>query len=429
MLTTPSIKDRVIWLHFCVTVKLPLWLFRKLHLFGLLPLPCSVPMLKHKALVFAADPQNPLGSVGDQALYKGLLQLQKDADPTCQSINILCYRQPKHTMAGLNFITVTDSWLGTVIIAACIKQCGSFYLLGADVVDGKYGTKFVCKAMGLLNFSAAIKCPAGITGFSFNSQPRWPIVKALKRLPAEVKLCVRDAASQQRLATFIKRPSTLVADLAFSIQPSQDLSAEAEHWLQQCKKEEGLIVGLNINKHAFYKQLASLGEEGFLKQICQQLSQLAKQYPVSFALIAHDFKTDAGDTALLTQLQTQLEHDTDRPCIFFAEPDPCQVKHLVAKLDFVISARMHLAIASLGVTTPVQVINYQDKFAGLLQHFNLPSSDLFEPEQVLSPHFLEQVGLMCQQHQAVRTHLQQALPKVKRMCRDNLVTTAVASHS
>lgn len=422
MLTKSEMKDRCIWLHFCLTVKLPLWLFRQLHLSNLISLPCPEAILKHKALVFAADPQNPTGSIGDQALFKGLLQLCKEQDAACQSINILCYEQPKQPITGLNFITIDNSWLGTLKIAACIRHCSGFYLLGADVVDGKYGTKFVCKAMGLLNFACDSGCAAGITGFSFNRQPRWPIIHGLNKLSPKVKLCVRDPASLQRLASFTDHQSTLVADLAFSMPASEKLDPDVKSWLKQCKQRGRLAVGLNINKHAFGLQLKQHGEQHCLNQISGQLANISQQHAIDFILIAHDFKTDAGDLELLTKLQTLLEQETGQSCCYYAKPSPSQIKCIVAQLDFVISARMHLAIACLGMATPVLVINYQDKFSGLLQHFNLPQDYLFEPEQVLSGRFEQEVALMCQQHQQVRSQLQLTLPKVKRLCRENLLT-------
>jgi polysaccharide pyruvyl transferase WcaK-like protein len=46
---------------------------------------------------------------------------------------------------------------------------------------------------------------------------------------------------------------------------------------------------------------------------------------------------------------------------------------------------MHLAIAAMGMTTPVFTITYQGKFAGLYQHFGYPCQWMSTPENFLQP--------------------------------------------
>jgi polysaccharide pyruvyl transferase WcaK-like protein len=60
----------------------------------------------------------------------------------------------------------------------------------------------------------------------------------------------------------------------------------------------------------------------------------------------------------------------DRQRIFIPEAAD-QVKRLAGKVDFVITGRMHVAIAALGMGTPAICLTFQGKFAGLLEYFSL----------------------------------------------------------
>jgi polysaccharide pyruvyl transferase WcaK-like protein len=67
-----------------------------------------------------------------------------------------------------------------------------------------------------------------------------------------------------------------------------------------------------------------------------------------------------------------------------------QLKAIAGLADGVLTGRMHLAIASLGMGVPVVALTYQGKFEGLFRHFDLPSWLLLSPAQTLRPGLLEQ---------------------------------------
>ena len=74
---------------------------------------------------------------------------------------------------------------------------------------------------------------------------------------------------------------------------------------------------------------------------------------------------------------------------------------------------MHLAIASLGQGVPAACFPYQDKFEGLMVHFNQPESLLLSPEDALAEgrlaafidHFIAQLP-------ACRATVAKLLPRV-----------------
>ena len=50
-----------------------------------------------------------------------------------------------------------------------------------------------------------------------------------------------------------------------------------------------------------------------------------------------------------------------------------ELKHLAGMVDLVLTGRMHLAIAALGMGTPPLCVAYMDKFEGLFHLFNIAS--------------------------------------------------------
>jgi polysaccharide pyruvyl transferase WcaK-like protein len=85
-------------------------------------------------------------------------------------------------------------------------------------------------------------------------------------------------------------------------------------------------------------------------------------------------------------------------------------------VDGVITARMHLCIAALGMGLPVAALTYQDKFQGLFHHFGLSEDWLLAPEQILAGNALEKMMLRFIDENAVlKRQVQARLPEVKRL--------------
>ncbi|MFO6424719.1 polysaccharide pyruvyl transferase family protein [Motilimonas sp. KMU-193] len=402
-------RDVLIRLNHFFHVSLPLWLASLK--------PNKAAKLAPHTLIFPADPQNPIGSMGDQAIFLGLIQLLHQQGK--HNISILCYRIPKQYWPEVNFIKISPTYSGSLEFAKQLAGATQYIFTGADVVDGKYGARFVCQALSFAQFTAQQHKPAIITGFSFNTQPRQIIINALNRLSDAVTIKVRDPYSLQRFHQFCQHPADLVADTAFSMAKAENISADVKLWLQQVNEQKRLAVGININRHAFKTEVQRLGQSAFLDQVQAQLQSLAHTHKMAFCFIVHDYKTQAGDVEMLTELQQRFAANHS---LLLTSHQPAEIKAVCAQLNLVISARMHLAIASLGAGTPVLVVDYQDKFAGLLHHFGLNEQAILSPDGFLTPQLAQHVAQQLSQLEPTKQQIAQRLPKVMALSAANLTS-------
>ncbi|MCE2572205.1 polysaccharide pyruvyl transferase family protein [Motilimonas eburnea] len=414
-------QDWLIRTHHLLHVSLPLWLAsfntKANH------------NLETHTLIFPADPQNPLGSMGDQAIFLGLIQLLRQQGN--HKISILCYRTPKQDWPEVEFIQISPSFSGSAEFAKQLANATQYVFTGADVVDGKYGARFVCQALSFAQFAVIQQKSAIITGFSFNTRPRQIIINALNRLSKAVAIHVRDPDSLQRFQHVCQHPANLVADTAFSMAKAKLLPPEVEDWLAKVAKQNQLPVGININRHAFKAAVKRLGQQAFVDQVAAQLQNLAQHHPLAYCFIVHDYKAQAGDVELLTELEQCLQQglpqglqqaDSGITSLLLMSHQPAEIKAVCAKLSLVISARMHLAIASLGAGTPVLVVDYQDKFTGLLRHFELNEQAILSPDEFLSPKLQQQVAQQLDQLEQSRNQIEQHLPQVMTLSARNLAS-------
>lgn len=100
---------------------------------------------------------------------------------------------------------------------------------------------------------------------------------------------------------------------------------------------------------------------------------MTRRPDVAIAIIAHDHREGIGEHELLRAVHVHLDPGVRDRATTLITPRlrAREVKRLVADVDLVCTGRLHLAVASLGAGTPVVSIAYQDKFAGLYQHFGL----------------------------------------------------------
>ena len=93
---------------------------------------------------------------------------------------------------------------------------------------------------------------------------------------------------------------------------------------------------------------------------------------VAIVLLPHDYREWHHELGFCRFLIEQLSGSHRQRCTIINDiATASYVKSIVCRLDFVFSGRMHLAIAALGVHTPVSVVDYQGKIEGLAQHFGI----------------------------------------------------------
>ncbi len=274
------------------------------------------------------------------------------------------------------------------------KQYTHFVVPGADVMDGFYSEASPLLKLRLdsLAHAAGLKC--SILGFSFNHEPKQSCISAFIKLPKDVLIYARDPLSKARFEKYTNRQINLVSDLAFLLKPDMGKSAvnQAQLWIEQEQIQGNIVIGINPNK-----TLATNLQSDTPSELAKIFSRLIKnltaaQHNISFVLIPHDYRQDdlfPGDNTLSELIKEQLPQELKQKCYLFAQArlKAAEVKYICQYLDLVVTSRMHLAIACLGVKTPALGIVYQGKFAGLYSYFELDKM-LIEPAEATQAHKL-----------------------------------------
>ncbi|MDP2561432.1 polysaccharide pyruvyl transferase family protein [Psychrobium sp. 1_MG-2023] len=349
--------------------------------------------------VFILPPASA-GSLGDEALLAGLLSLLKKQGRDQHVYQaILPHWDPLDTPdTPLNTITISSAdTQSTLAFIWKLRQCEHFYVLGADVMDGKYSTDLVAQITQFCNIAAETSVPCTILGFSFSQSPSPVAINSLKRLSNDVCCKCRDKKSLERFKLFTHHPAQLVADLAFNMQPQIKTpnAATCQDWITKQKSSGKQVIAFNINK-----LITQDVPEDIAKLYADELMQLMKQNSeIACVFLPHDLRPQQSDYDFLKQLINHLPEEIIQRTTLLPPPfHAWDLKALTSQTDLVISGRMHLTIAALAQGVPAIGITYQGKFEGLFNYFNLENL-LFDPAKLLK-------------HGALSQHITQTLKQI-----------------
>lgn len=373
-------------------------------------------------LIMPSDPAEPSGSMGEMVMLTGLMQSLKSLHSDAQ-FTLIGTHPHQLNVQGVGTIDVVSAWQGATgsrTFDRLLRQHHALIGLGADVLDGKYGASLVCRFVAYCNHAARLGIPTTITGFSFNSTPRRPAVHALSRLHPDVRINVRDQFSLQRFSDSVSRAAVLCADIAFLMAPSNESDPETDQWIREMRIAGRIPVGVNMNAHAFAQVISEAGVTILIESIAKQLVKAAERDSLAYLLIPHDVKPQSGDIKLLRLLDDALNESEFRFVHYTLSTDPSRIKRTTGLLDMVITGRMHLAIAALGMNTPILSISYQDKFEGLYQHFHLSDADMIPPQQCVTDTFSDKITKAIARRANTSATITEILPHVRRMAELNL---------
>jgi len=382
-------------------------------------------------------PPSAAGSLGDEAMVVAAIEYLKLEE--IDTIKLISYDSKKeYPVSGIESFDMGNYLIGNFSIKSFkelirfvffVSRFERFYCLGADVMDGYYSDYLTFKRWKLLEISDRIGVQSKALGFSCNRQPTEMSIETMKNLPLTVQLCARDAVSQSRLEQSINRPVKLVADLAFLLQPDWDSPKvlDVYKWIELQKQENRIIIGINCS-NKLVESIENKTESDLLKAYIKFMSLLfSEQKKISFLLLPHDFrnvKEKFSDDRLCQLILEGLPVEIKSYCTKI--PNPCraaEIKAMVAKVDMVVSGRMHLAIATLGQAVPVFCITYQGKFEGLFQHFGLKDMTI-EPTDLLNSDpsiFANALGSLIENREALHQQIQKKLPEVKELAKSNFM--------
>jgi polysaccharide pyruvyl transferase WcaK-like protein len=223
-------------------------------------------------------------------------------------------------------------------------------------------------------------------GFSLNTSIA-PLVKlGFRLLNQDVQVNLRDPLSFERHCTIAGNTGNLVADTAFLLKPAQpgDIAKTALDWIDAQRSKGHIVLGINFHPMLFAKEKAGVNTQKLANAVIRAMQDTQNETGVSWLLVPHDDRVEAGDMSTLEMLESQLPAAVgSNSCRIISPPSAGELKTIAGALDGVITGRMHLAIATLGQGVPVLTFAYQGKFEGLMKHFAFPDWVVVQPNEVL----------------------------------------------
>lgn len=342
-----------------------------------------VPAVKslHRIIFFPADVNLITGSLGDEAMITAAIQSFEKALGRVE-VEILCSDSAVEMVRARGFVPVPLPAPG---------QFPSFFvqhlsrvphdavlILGADVLDGYYNP--TTSLWRLVAADIASRCGVDVTilGASFNAKPAPQLKAAFEKLDSRVRLNIRDETSLARLRAFAKVDARLVADAAFSMTPGRIDKATGE-WVSAQRADGRLVIGMNVHP-MLIKNAGEADTRKIIEVATSAIRTVSEGRAISWLMLPHDYRGDRGDGRCLKPIHEALAAAGDiRTHFLEGEHRAADLKAMAGLLDGVVTGRMHLAIAALGMGVPTLSLTYQDKFEGLYRHFGLPQSLLLAP--------------------------------------------------
>jgi polysaccharide pyruvyl transferase WcaK-like protein len=335
------------------------------------------------------------GSRGDEAMIFSVIQHFREIYP---DIPVTILSATEHGCQYVEQLPLTDisSYYNSQFtndirpIAKVITETNPSHavVLGADCMDGHYSPI----ASAILLYSHRLLTAAGVdsilTGFSFNTHPNRQICRMFN--DGTTTYCLRDPESLRRFLIATKAPARLTADIAFMLYPVETPRvSQLTETINAIRNERHGAIFIGFNYHSMFSSSGLTDDnDSTINAIADNFKVLLEaNSKVNIIMIPHDDRPRLTDLNTLRPIYQKLIDFgfVKRVRLIDDVWRAVEIKALCRQLDGVISGRMHLAIAAMGMTTPVFTITYQGKFAGLYQHFGYPCQWMSTPENFLQP--------------------------------------------
>lgn len=374
---------------------------------------------RRRLLLIACDPWSIFGSRGDDAMISVAAQ-----HFPANEIYVITASDAAAKAVEKRGWTALNVWSGreplrNIIHAAEEIQPEQCVVLGADVMDGYYAPEVSLILLASADLLRERKIATTLLGFSFNATPSTSVLRGIRYVTNNFRFNLRDPISLERFEHLTGRRACLTADTAFLLQPETGFP-EYEELLKWKQKSQKPILAFNYHPML----LRNLSEETIDKQINRlggMLEKILDANTWNILLIAHDFRERVGDNRCLGPLHEFLSlRFPERVFHMKAELSAAELKGVVKEVDALITARMHLGIAALSQGIPTAGFAYQGKFNGLLAHFRLPDSYLFEvPSENNIEVIRRRIEEFLEQIPELKTKIRRCLPEVLQLAERN----------
>jgi polysaccharide pyruvyl transferase WcaK-like protein len=370
-------------------------------------------------LILPCDPWTLVGSKGDEAMLSAVVERLRAANRALRVSVVTATPQAAQAATRMGFRAV-DAWrepwrlTDTVERLAALRP-SALVVIGADVMDGYYSPMTSLRLLATADLLVRRGVRGTILGFSFNARPYRPLRHAFDCLDARLLVNVRDDVSLDRFRRFSSAPATLVADSAFMLEPdhASDSVRDTAAWIDARRAVGDVVIAFNL--HPMLIRGASDADIAALVAAAQHaLRAIAAQRGSASCCCRTTIAAATATTRASSRCIARWPRRWASGFAIRARMSAAQLKAIAGQVDGVVTGRMHLAIASLGMGVPVAALTYQDKFQGLFRHFGLSDAFLLKPADAMRATRLAAVlerfvAALPQLREQVRA----ALPRVK----------------
>lgn len=387
----------------------------------------SVSGLVQRLVILPADPHTLVGSKGDEAMMQAVVACLAEKTSDLRVAIVTASPGADAAAEALGF-EVLPIWREPWRLEGVLRAIQSFgpdtlMVVGADIMDGHYSSIMALRMLATADLASRMGIRSTILGFSFNASPSKHLKPLFNQLSSELVINIRDQISLQRFSLFCNARKHLVTDAAFMLIPdNQSLRVrEVVDWTQRRREAGDNVIAFNTHplliKPADASKLRALTDSAV-----HALRDLMQRTKLSVVLLSHDYRGNNGDDVCLKVLYQKLAPLFPARVLYPTEKKTAsELKAIAGLMDGVVTGRMHLAIASLGMGVPVAAFTYQDKFQGLFDHFGLPDSLMLTPgDAMASAKLLEMMNDFMSHLGQLRTQVGHALPKVLEASKCNL---------
>lgn len=352
------------------------------------------------------------GNIGDQAMFEAFLQ------NTTWPVTVLVGHSDGHAVPGhavnrvqkvaIPELFSTRPWVRHTVrrrLADLIASHATLSVIGADIMDGGYGSAEATIRIGMLCIGNEVGTPNRVLGFSWNGAPSVAVQRTLGLSQPNSLLCVRDPHSLARLRAEGNFNIAQTADIVFTLR-SVEPYEKIRPWLATEAARSLVIVNVS---GILARNGVSAGE---YVQIIRHL--VARE--CSVVVLPHVIRAGDDDLASCRAVTDQFGHS---PHVHLVEDllSPRQVAWLAAQASALLTGRMHLSILALSQRVPPAVLSTQGKVSGLMELFEIPELVL-EPEAGFAHSATASLDQILDDP-TVRVRVERSLPHVRQLAVQN----------
>lgn len=380
-------------------------------------------------VIIPCDPDGVIGSRGDEAMIVASIQHFQKNNGEESSIYVVCsneFHNPGwptiETRYNVKLLRIWHGPFPNGVVAREIEKLHPSHIniLGADCMDGYYSPNISFELLSLYVIFQKRGYKTSLLGFSYNNHPHPLSNRLFKKIGKEVVFNLRDSQSLRNFSHFTSIPQIrLVADSAFMLMPNKESEARKRYeGVITALRNQGISTVLAFNFHPMLSKNQTDEELSiYTHKLAEHLNRLLRRNPkLAIVLLPHDDRARISDNFVLQEIYNYLSQENGERVVYDSRVYRSEdIKGVVDLFDGVISSRMHLAIAAMGMEVPVMTVEYQGKFRGLFKHFKYPERFLLTPEEFTSNIFEQRTEDFIEQLPDLKKCLQQALPEVMKL--------------